>query len=42
MALNAVPAGFAFTKVRAPATFRPGSSEVCLLRPDNDDAAGPL
>jgi hypothetical protein len=34
--------GLCPARVRAPATFRPGSSEVCLLRPDNDDAAGPL
>jgi hypothetical protein len=33
--------GLGPAQVRAPATVRPGSTEVCPLQPDNDDAAGP-
>jgi hypothetical protein len=28
-------------QVRAPAALNPGSTEICPLQPDNDDAAGP-
>jgi hypothetical protein len=34
--------GLCPAQVRAPATVRPGSTEVCLLQLDNDDAAGPF
>jgi hypothetical protein len=30
------------TQVRAPAALNPGSTEICPLQPDNDDAAGLL